>query len=132
MLMEKEMGQPISLNIAVETIPILADPHQLGRIFNNIFKNAIQAIPDDRIGQISVVVEMQKTTVKLFISDNGKGIPPELSEKIFSPNFSTKNSGMGLGLAITKKIIEQFGGNIHFKSELNVGTVFEINFPLDL
>jgi len=132
MLMEKEMGQPITLNIEVETIPILADPHQLGRIFNNIFKNAIQAIPEDRVGQISVVVEMQKTTVKLLISDNGKGIPTELSEKIFSPNFSTKNSGMGLGLAITKKIIEQFGGNIHFKSELNVGTVFEINFPLDL
>ena len=73
-----------------------------------------------------------KKWVKILISDNGKGIPPELSEKIFSPNFSTKNSGMGLGLAITKKIIEQFGGNIRFSSELNVGTVFEINFPLDL
>ena len=132
MLMEKEMGQPISLEIAAETIPILADPHQLGRIFNNIFKNAIQAIPDDRVGKVSVNVEMQKKWVKILISDNGKGIPPELSEKIFSPNFSTKNSGMGLGLAITKKIIEQFGGNIHFSSELNVGTVFEINFPLDL
>jgi len=132
MLMEKEMGQPISLEIAAETIPILADPHQLGRIFNNIFKNAIQAIPDDRVGKVLVNVEMQKKWVKILISDNGKGIPPELSEKIFSPNFSTKNSGMGLGLAITKKIIEQFGGNIHFSSELNVGTVFEINFPLDL
>ena len=132
MLMEKEMGQPISLEITAEAIPILADPHQLGRIFNNIFKNAIQAIPDDRVGKVLVNVEMQKKWVKILISDNGKGIPPELSEKIFSPNFSTKNSGMGLGLAITKKIIEQFGGNIHFSSELNVGTVFEINFPLDL
>ena len=132
MLMEKEMGQPISLEITTEAIPILADPHQLGRIFNNIFKNAIQAIPDDRVGKVLVNVEVQKKWVKILISDNGKGIPPELSEKIFSPNFSTKNSGMGLGLAITKKIIEQFGGNIHFSSELNVGTVFEINFPLDL
>lgn len=132
MLMEKEMGQPISIDISVESIPILADPHQLGRIFNNIFKNAIQAIPEDRIGKITVVVEVQNKWVKLLISDNGKGIPLELYEKIFSPNFSTKNSGMGLGLAITKKIIEQFGGNIHFESELNVGTVFEINFPLNL
>jgi signal transduction histidine kinase len=132
MLMEKEMGQPISLEIAADAIPILADPHQLGRIFNNIFKNAIQAIPEDRVGKVLVNVEMQKKWVKILISDNGKGIPPELSEKIFSPNFSTKNSGMGLGLAITKKIIEQFGGKIHFSSELNVGTVFEINFPLDL
>jgi len=132
MLMEKEMGQPIELNIDVEHIHILADPHQLGRIFNNIFKNAIQAIPEDRVGQVLVNVEMQKKWVKILISDNGKGIPSELSEKIFSPNFSTKNSGMGLGLAITKKIIEQFGGNIHFESEINVGTVFEINFPLDL
>lgn len=132
MLMEKEMGQPISLEIAADAIPILADPHQLGRIFNNIFKNAIQAIPEDRVGKVLVNVEMQKKWVKILISDNGKGIPSELSEKIFSPNFSTKNSGMGLGLAITKKIIEQFGGKIHFSSELNVGTVFEINFPLDL
>lgn len=132
MLMEKEMGQPIELEILAESIPVLADPHQLGRIFNNIFKNAIQAIPDDRVGKVLVNVEMQKKWVKILISDNGKGIPPELSEKIFSPNFSTKNSGMGLGLAIAKKIIEQFGGNIHFSSELNVGTVFEINFPLDL
>lgn len=131
-LMEKEMGHPISMSIAVETVPILADPHQLGRIFNNIFKNAIQAIPDDRVGKIDVQLECENNWVKIRISDNGKGIPGELSEKIFSPNFSTKNSGMGLGLAITKKIIEQFKGNIHFTSELNVGTVFEINFPLDI
>ncbi len=131
-LMEKEMGHPISMSIDVETVPILADPHQLGRIFNNIFKNAIQAIPEDRIGKIDVQLQVQNNWVNIRISDNGKGIPPELSEKIFSPNFSTKNSGMGLGLAITKKIIEQFKGNIHFTSELNVGTVFEINFPIDL
>jgi nitrogen fixation/metabolism regulation signal transduction histidine kinase len=131
-LMEKEMGQPITLKIDVDTIPVLADPHQLGRIFNNIFKNAIQAIPDDRIGQIVVDVMMLQKSVLLTISDNGKGIPPELFDKIFSPNFSTKNSGMGLGLAITKKIIEQFNGRIQFKSEINVGTVFEIEIPLNL
>ena len=131
-LMEKEMGHPISMSIDVETVPILADPHQLGRIFNNIFKNAIQAIPEDRVGKIDVQLECENRWVKIRISDNGKGIPHELSEKIFSPNFSTKNSGMGLGLAITKKIIEQFNGTIKFTSELNVGTVFEIKFPLDI
>ena len=131
-LMEKEMGQPITLKIEADTIPVLADPHQLGRIFNNIFKNAIQAIPEDRVGQIVVDVTMLKKSVLLTISDNGKGIPPELFDKIFSPNFSTKNSGMGLGLAITKKIIEQFNGRIQFKSEINVGTVFEIEIPLNL
>ncbi len=120
------------MKIEAETIPVLADPHQLGRIFNNIFKNAIQAIPEDRVGQIVVDVTMLKKSVLLTISDNGKGIPPELFDKIFSPNFSTKNSGMGLGLAITKKIIEQFNGRIQFKSEINVGTVFEIEIPLNL
>ena len=64
-----------------------------------------------------------------MVSDNGKGIPKELHNKIFSPNFSTKNSGMGLGLAISKKIVEQFGGTIDFVSELDKGTTFTLVFP---
>jgi signal transduction histidine kinase len=67
--------------------------------------------------------------VIIKVKDNGKGIPPELFNKIFSPNFSTKNSGMGLGLAITRKIVEQFSGSIDFETKLDEGTTFTLVFP---
>ena len=98
-------------------------------VFNNLFKNAIQAIPEDRQAQVEVRLEVSKTTFTVTVTDNGKGIPIELNDKIFSPNFSTKNSGMGLGLAISKKIVEQFGGEIDFVSQENIGTTFTLIFP---
>jgi len=130
-LNEKEMGQSIVLHLTDNPIFIQADPHQLVRIFNNLLKNAIQAIPEDRKGEIRV--EMWQESPKMVIIqviDNGKGIPENLYNKIFSPNFSTKNSGMGLGLAITKKIIEQFNGTIDFESKVDVGTTFTLRFPV--
>ncbi len=130
-LNEKEMGQSILAQFPETPIFIWADPHQLVRIFNNLFKNAIQAIPEDRIGEISVQMVVEGSQyVKIQVIDNGKGIPENLYGKIFSPNFSTKNSGMGLGLAISKKIIEQFNGSIEFVSELDRGTTFTLKFPV--
>jgi len=130
-LNEKEMGQTIEAQLPENPIFIEADPHQLVRIFNNLLKNAIQAIPEDRKGEISVKMWHEGfKTVVIQVVDNGKGIPENLYGKIFSPNFSTKNSGMGLGLAITKKIIEQFNGSIEFVSELDRGTTFTLKFPV--
>jgi signal transduction histidine kinase len=77
-----------------------------------------------------VHAEIKDAKVYIQVVDNGKGIPEELYKKIFSPNFSTKNSGMGLGLAISKKIVNQFGGTIDFTSTLDVGTTFRLSFPL--
>ena len=128
-LMEREMGYTIQCNIPHDTIEMQADPHQLGRVFNNLFKNAIQAIPEDRQAQVRVNVEVRQAIFTVTVTDNGKGIPTELNDKIFSPNFSTKNSGMGLGLAISKKIVEQFGGQIDFASQENIGTTFTLVFP---
>lgn len=128
-LMEREMGYTIYCEIPSDNIEIQADPHQLGRVFNNLFKNAIQAIPEDRKADVRVEVVLAESTFSLKVTDNGKGIPKELTDKIFSPNFSTKNSGMGLGLAISKKIVEQFGGKITFESTENLGTTFTLVFP---
>lgn len=128
-LMEREMGYTIQCNIPIDILEMQADPHQLGRVFNNLFKNAIQAIPDDRQAQVRVSVEVSQATFTVTVTDNGKGIPKDLYDKIFSPNFSTKNSGMGLGLAISKKIVEQFGGKIDFDSQENIGTTFTLVFP---
>jgi signal transduction histidine kinase len=130
-LNEKEMGHTIESDLPENYVFIHADPHQLVRIFNNLLKNAIQAIPEDRKGKIHVKMWLEGyREVVVQVVDNGKGIPPELYNKIFSPNFSTKNSGMGLGLAITKKIIEQFNGTIDFESKVDEGTTFTLRFPV--
>ncbi|MGC6415139.1 MAG: sensor histidine kinase [Bacteroidia bacterium] len=130
-LIQTETGQEFECEV-LEGQPIIsADPHQLGRIFTNLLKNAIQAIPEKRIPKISVKISLlSNQNIQVKVEDNGKGIEGNLHSKIFSPNFSTKTSGMGLGLAITKKIIEQFGGTIHFETQMNIGTTFFVEFPL--
>jgi two-component system nitrogen regulation sensor histidine kinase NtrY len=73
---------------------------------------------------------MTEQSVFLEIADNGKGIPQELKDKIFIPNFSTKSTGSGLGLAIAKSGVETAGGKIWFDTEVGKGTTFYLTFPL--
>lgn len=129
-LMEKEHSSPLQWTQPYEEMRVRVDAHQLGRVFNNLIKNAIQSIPEDRMGHIKVELSREGSVAQVRITDNGKGIADELKDKIFSPNFSTKNSGMGLGLAMTKKMVEQFGGQIWFRSELGQGTIFYVSLPL--
>ncbi len=109
---------------------IYADSEQLVQVFNNLLKNALQAIPNDKKGRIEVEMRVNEETVVIEITDNGTGISEENMEKLFIPNFTTKSAGMGLGLSIAKNIIEITGGSIHFNSRLNEGTTFVIVFPL--
>jgi two-component system nitrogen regulation sensor histidine kinase NtrY len=115
-----------------EDIYIFADADEIKRVFTNLIKNAIQAIPEDRKGiiEISSLTNKNLNLAEITVKDNGDGIPKELEDKIFVPNFSTKNSGMGLGLAMVKKIIENNGGAIRYESKLNTGTIFYIELPL--
>ena len=109
---------------------IIGDKDQILRVFNNLIKNAIQAIPKDREGLVKVSVLKEDDAILVSIKDNGNGISKENQDKIFVPNFTTKNSGMGLGLAMVQKIIENMNGEITFQTKLGVGTVFIIRFPL--
>jgi nitrogen fixation/metabolism regulation signal transduction histidine kinase len=113
-----------------EYIPVYADKEQLSRVFINLIKNAIQSIPDDRNGKIGIALIQSRNTVRISITDNGKGIPEDIENKLFTPSFTTKTSGMGLGLSIVKNIIESFDGNITFKTKVNHGTTFIIELPL--
>ena len=103
------------------------DRDQLSRSFNNIIKNALQAIDQNGIVHISMRILEDRTRIE--IKDNGKGMPLDVQKRIFEPSFSTKTSGMGLGLAIVKKIIENTGGTITFKSQEGEGTTFIIEIP---
>lgn len=107
---------------------LLADKDQLNRLFSNLIKNAIQAIPENQQGKIEVVTRCDKTHYTITITDNGTGIPSELQDKIFTPNFTTKTTGMGLGLAMVKNMVENLHGNISFTTNNN-GTCFTIVIP---
>jgi len=108
---------------------IIADKDQLLRAFNNLLKNAVEAMPDGKEGLIKVIGIKEDKAVLISIIDNGNGIPEELRERIFVPNFTTKSSGMGLGLAFVKQAIENMGGSINYKTEINIGTTFYITLP---
>ncbi len=108
-----------------------ADKDQLIRVFNNLIKNAIQAIPDEKHGIIVVNVKKTKNSVVIGVADNGCGINSEQKEKVFVPNFTTKNSGMGLGLAMSKNIVEAARGRIWFESKVDEGTTFYVKLPLE-
>ena len=98
------------------------------RVLNNVFKNAVQAMNSE--GTITITDQIRGRNYALLIADTGKGIDNELKDKIFSPNFSTKTSGMGIGLALSKRIIENANGQISFESEVGKGTTFTILIPL--
>ncbi len=120
----------IEYELSTDIIMVMVDKDQLARVFTNILKNAQQATEDNEICKIQVKVTANDAYVDISIADNGKGIEEDLKDKIFQPNFSTKNSGMGLGLAICKKIIEQMHGSITFESALNNGTTFHVVLPI--
>jgi two-component system nitrogen regulation sensor histidine kinase NtrY len=111
-------------------IIIYADKEHLNGIFSNLFKNSIQSIPPVRAGVISINLDIRGDKVVVAISDNGTGIPEDLQKKLFTPNFTTKSSGMGLGLSIVKKYVESANGRIWFESEADKGSVFFVELPL--
>lgn len=108
---------------------IFADKNNLGRVFGNIIKNAIQAIGKET-GHIEVILSRLDEKYRIKITDNGCGIKEKDQAKIFFPNFTTKSSGMGVGLSVSQDIIQSMGGNISFSSKEGIGTVFTIDIPI--
>ena len=113
----------------MQEVFVYADPEQLVQVFNNLLKNAIQAIPENREGIIEISLIKADGQVIIEIKDNGTGIEDDAHEKLFNPNFTTKTTGMGLGLAIAKNIIESTGGMISFTTKVNVGSTFTVKLP---
>jgi nitrogen fixation/metabolism regulation signal transduction histidine kinase len=105
---------------------IYADKQELNRVFQNLIKNSIQAIDDT--GQIEIKTYMHEEFIVAEVIDNGSGIESSIIKDLFEPNFSTKSTGMGLGLAIAKKTLDEMKAVISFDSILNVGTKVIIRF----
>ncbi|MGB0887023.1 MAG: ATP-binding protein [Vicingaceae bacterium] len=119
----------IFLKNKTETLNIFADKNQISRVFSNLIKNAIQAIPQKIAGKITISLNQQQDFYTIEINDNGSGIPNDKKDKIFVPNFTTKSTGMGLGLAMVKNIVENANGKIWFETEVGIGTSFFVQFP---
>jgi len=105
------------------------DRTQLIRVVTNLVKNATQAISGDQTPKIVINVEQSNGDVIISVADNGSGVAEENIDKVFEPKFTTKTSGMGLGLAMVKNIVETYKGNISFVSEKDKGTTFKVTFP---
>jgi signal transduction histidine kinase len=105
------------------------DRTQLIRVVTNLVKNAIQAVPEVASPRILVSVASVGNQVKISVADNGVGISDDFKEKIFEPKFTTKTSGMGLGLGMVRNIVETYQGTIDFTSQRGKGTVFTVTFP---
>lgn len=107
------------------------DRTQLIRIITNLVKNAIQSIPDEQAEkEILVTVSEEEDSVIIAVKDNGVGVDVQNREFVFEPKFTTKTSGMGLGLGIIKNIIENYKGSITFETEVGKGSTFVVSLPI--
>lgn len=119
----------INKHYGEEKLIVLADRDELRRAFVNIIRNSVQALGYSGIIEVSTYRVGNK--VQIDIVDNGPGIPDEIAQRIFEPNFSTKSDGMGLGLAIVKKTVDDLGGEISFKTKVGSGTKFSIKLNVE-
>jgi len=118
-------------NTRLQKVTVLGDRGQLLRTFNNLIKNAIEASSKRRKLTVDIVINRLGTdSIEIQVKDNGIGVSEEARPNIFRPNFTTKSSGTGLGLAFVKQTIESMNGTIRFESTINVGTTFFIKIPL--
>jgi len=129
-LFRKREDLDIHLIVPIDEYYSYCDKNQLVRVLNNLINNAIQAIPDSRRGLIRISLKSKNNMAIISVKDNGIGISDEMKEKVFLPNFTTKSSGTGLGLAMSRQIIESANGSITFESIKDAGTEFFVTLPL--
>ncbi|MFZ5909924.1 MAG: two-component system sensor histidine kinase NtrB, partial [Chloroflexota bacterium] len=133
-------GVRVTLDLPGDLPPVFADPRQVEQVLGNLVVNACQAMPQG--GQLLVLSRVEGSVisdqctdddrqwVRIAVRDTGVGIPPENLEKIFEPLFTTKPKGIGLGLAVSRKLAEANGGRIEVQSEAGVGSTFTLYLPV--
>jgi len=121
-------GITVEAHYAPGPLIIQGDRFALGRVYRNLITNAIQATAQG--GKVTVATVRVGDHVEISVTDTGSGIPPERLGAIFDDFVTTKRRGLGLGLAISKRIVEQLDGTISVASEVGRGTAFTLRFPI--
>jgi signal transduction histidine kinase len=119
-----EMSTSLQGNLS----PALADAHHLERVLSNLVSNALQAMPDG--GKLTVTTKEKDSLVEMAVTDTGVGIPEENLDKVFEPLFTTKVKGVGLGLALSKALVERQHGTLEVDSEVGKGSTFTLTLPM--
>lgn len=122
-------GLSLELDIQEPLVPLHCQPSHLQQVFLNLVLNAVQATPPG--GRIGIRAFREGDILSACVEDTGRGISPELRDRIFEPFFSTRSEGTGLGLAITRRIVTGYGGSIEVRSRPEGGTVFRVTFPVE-
>jgi len=131
-LMQAEASAAITMDVQLPDQPLMVqgDASELRRVYINLIKNAIEAVHETENAMIMITAIVDGDHVMTNVIDNGGGIPKQMQDRIYEPNFSTKTSGVGLGLAIAKQAVEQSGGHISFTTQQGQGTTMQIILPL--
>ena len=123
---------PNSVNVTLEIpadLPMLyVDPHQMEQVLGNLIINACQAMSAG--GELAITAHQEQEMIAIAVKDSGVGIPPENMEKIFEPLFTTKAKGIGLGLAVSQKLVEANSGRLEVQSEAGKGSTFTVYLPM--
>jgi signal transduction histidine kinase len=124
-----ECQAELSAACEMQDLNLWSDPFQIRQVLINLVTNGLQAVAPD--GRVTLTVTGDDTHVIAVVQDNGPGIPPENLEKIFEPFFTTKppGEGTGLGLSVSRGIVEKLGGRIEVESKLGTGTTFTVTLP---
>jgi len=118
----------VSVDVEEELKKLMVDPDLMKRLFTNLILNALQSMPKG--GQLTIKISKKGEEESISFQDTGTGIPEENLDKLFSPFFTTKAKGQGLGLAVCKRLVEAHGGTISVESKVGEGSTFTVNLPL--
>lgn len=122
-----QQGVEIETSLPETAIEVEGDAEKLKSCLSNIVINAIQAMPEG--GRLTIAMERDDSHALVRFSDTGMGIPDDALDRVFEPYYSTKDTGTGLGLAVTKKIVDEHGGRVRVDSKPGDGTTFEVELP---
>jgi signal transduction histidine kinase len=116
------------VRVAPELPSFLADEEMLHQALVNVVMNAVQATASG--GRVTVSASAGHDQVHIVVADTGRGIAPEILDAVFKPFFTTRHTGTGLGLPITREIVQRHGGSVSIESRVGIGTIVSIQLPL--
>ena len=130
-LQARKLGVQVQLDVADGLPPVLCDRSMVEQVLLNLTRNAMQAMEHPAVAERVLVlrVAQMQEWVGFSVSDRGPGIPPSVAERLFTPFFTTKDEGMGLGLSLCRTVVEQHGGQLSFEANVPQGTVFRFTLP---